>query len=286
MAPQQRKRGLSFRLGLSKSKLSRQDDDSERDSTNQSPPPYDSDLSPLVGDDKENLATEGAYLDAEDSTGTGEYVQICLHERLYFPRLQRINALTRLKDSDSGLPALSERDPCLDHGAYEPLDDDAREGNSVCMFRNYPGKGCFAVGSFRYTYPRFYGSNASPTQYPGVVLWADWTLRLHRFPRDLASLDTVNEVFAENPVFLCPHTRLIDLVGPERVLKGIQVATTIQDPITAWEVEEPSHFDKSCKHCHTMFYVEAELSERILVVRAERLLGKAKSSKDPIWLSQ
>ncbi|KAL8953655.1 MAG: hypothetical protein Q9222_000492 [Ikaeria aurantiellina] len=271
MAPQQPKRGISLRLGLSKSGSSKQGQEKEADSRSQSLPPYDYDLSSLTGDDKEDL---------------GGYVEICPHERLYFPRFRRISALTRLKHKDSELPALSEENPHQEHiiSTVTVADDEAWKGKVVCYPTDLPDEGTFAQGQFRYTYPQWYEQFSGP--YPGVLLKSMWSLWLDQFPHAPTTLAAVEDFFVAHPIFLCPHTRLVDLLAPERILRGIQIATESQDPVDTWEFEESAKFEKTCKHCHTFFRGWASFGSKGYFVSTTRLLGKGKSPKDPIWLSQ
>ncbi|KAI4231200.1 MAG: hypothetical protein LQ349_005758 [Xanthoria aureola] len=214
----------------------------------------------------------------DEATALEQYVEVCPHEKLYFPRLQKIVNLPAFKNS-TGINGLT-RESTKHYNVTETPD------SYHCVVENADDRlPCYAYGEINFFYARWYDSLEWTGPHPGVLLQSDWCLWLEHFPREIATLEGVEQFYARLPVSLCPHTKLIDVVGPQRLLHSIQSYRRILDPVLDYELRRLKPVREECKSCHSSFQVKL-FDDGLLRVTCVRLLGNADSPKDPIWLSQ
>ncbi|KAL8999293.1 MAG: hypothetical protein Q9169_001838 [Polycauliona sp. 2 TL-2023] len=199
----------------------------------------------------------------EEATASSEnYVEICPHEKLTFPRLQKIVNLPGFKDSYLGINGLTLS--CEEHYSVTQHDN-AYQCVIGSADRHSHSHGC---GDIKLHYAKVYRPSEYTGPHPGVLLESKWTIWLDQFPKEICTSDGVARFWAERPIFLCPHKGLIDFVGPQRFLDAVdavQAHERNKDPIRDYESE---HLIKGKEECSV------------------RLLGKANSPKDSIWLCQ
>lgn len=222
------------------------------------------------------------YID--EATALEYYVEICPHEKLYFPRLQKIVNLPGFKTSTSNTEINALTQGSNKH--YSAIDE---EGTYQCVIQNGDSRSRFyACGEIKFSYARWYDPLKWTGPHPGLLLQSDWYLWLYHFPMEINTLDGVEQFYAANPVSLCPHTKLIDVVGPQRLLNSLQSYRQTLDPVLDYELKHVKKGKEECKYCHSSFQSELRGvgQDTFLGVTCIRLLGKADSPNDSIWLSQ
>ena len=205
----------------------------------------------------------------------GPYVLLCPHELLSFPRLQAVVKFPKFKKNEKWIPALT-----TDVSPYHKCQNSEP---CQCYFEN--DGYAWGYGDIKFWYPGYFDDHPGP--HSGVLLESLWVFWLNRFSTALVTVDDVKGFFSHFPVWLCPHKLLIDWVTPERVLTALQnVREKSAYPLETHRREESLANQEKCKKCHTMYICWLDIYKEMLCVKSIRLLGRAKSAKDPIWLSQ
>ncbi|KAL8674688.1 MAG: hypothetical protein Q9168_000920 [Polycauliona sp. 1 TL-2023] len=215
-------------------------------------------------------------------TGLEHTVEICPHETLDFARLQKIVNLPGFKDDyNNGINGLTLG--CKEHYSATRVQDTYQ-----CVIENADRHSlCHGRGKIRLYYAKVYNPSDYTGPHPGVLLESKWTIWLDTLAKEIKTTGGVVQFWAERPISLCPHKKLIDFVGPLRFLDAVQSCQKKMDPILQYELEHRMKGKEECSSCHTLFDWNLSGSElSSLVVSSVRLLGKADSPKDPIWLSQ
>ncbi|KAL8789858.1 MAG: hypothetical protein Q9213_000926 [Squamulea squamosa] len=262
------KRGLSLRRGRSASVTS------PLGSKGDLPPPHPRRDSTVANAETTEKEDTEVYID--EVTALEHYVQVCPHDRLYFPRFQEIVSLPGFKDSYNGVNA-SSLEASVHHGRTENND------RCTCYLEYAERRSpTYGSGEFTFQYARAYERFTGPHR--GVLLKCEWCFVLKEF-NDINTTDGVVQFFAIYPIPLCPHKSLLDFVGPQRFLQCVQSYRQSTDPVSNFRLEQSLKDKEDCKFCNTSFAWELDADIGI-TVRCIRLLGKGNSPKDPIWLSQ
>ncbi|KAL8702933.1 MAG: hypothetical protein Q9201_003887 [Fulgogasparrea decipioides] len=294
MAPGLRKRAVSVLRGRSSSVSSQNSRPEQSGLTDDEPPAYGSDPSLSkkedVSEDASSNCQQVTRRNADDSVVMREhvgrrsdepavledYVRICPHENLTFSRLQAITTLPGFKDSCQGVPAITEAsDKChkvTGSGSAGWWD------KCSCVGEIDEGK---AIGQAEHSLQHVHWSK----QYSGVQLKSVWYLWLDKFPEEFASPQGVQKL-CQTHLLLCPHWELIDWITPELVIRALKYVPQETDPVTADRVQNKFSRSGYCSCCHTVFDLDIHIHKQYLRVSSHRLLGKAQSAKDPVWLSQ
>ncbi|KAL8963022.1 MAG: hypothetical protein Q9193_000656 [Seirophora villosa] len=199
------------------------------------------------------------------------YVQICPHERLYYPRLQEIANLPRFrKMTKHGIPALK----------------DGSHGSHRCNFWKNSRSKAGLSGYFQFIYGKNLAYRECAGPHSGLLLDAKWTISFNSFATDVVSVEMLKLEY-DGSVMLCPHVSLSDWVTPEEMLRCLRFCRSENlDPLQIHRRERAFKAKEECRMCHTHFKRHMCVLNRVLTVTSIRYLGQGKSAKDPIWLSQ
>ncbi|KAL8644701.1 MAG: hypothetical protein Q9226_007633, partial [Calogaya cf. arnoldii] len=212
----------------------------------------------------------------DEVTALEHYVEICPHEKLYFPRLQTMVNLPGFKKSYVGINGLT-RGISQHYSVIDQCD------SYQCAIGNASKpSSCYGCGESKIFYARFYDPTAYSGPHPGALLESDWSFWLDPLCKEINTMDGVVQFHAGNPILLCPHKKLIDFVGPQRFLNAVHSYRHNTDPVVEYELKQLTKCKEECKNCHSSF--ELQLLDEYMSVKSIRLLGKADSPKDPIWL--
>ncbi|KAL8699090.1 MAG: hypothetical protein Q9201_006196, partial [Fulgogasparrea decipioides] len=285
MAPGIRKRALSILRGRSVSVSSqdnRQHQQHQSEGKVDDPPPYGSNPASASTDYASGNDVEESV---DKTTVTENHVQICPHEKLSFSRLQAIKSLPGFKDSFEGVPALTEGFNSLHKvtgwGSLNWKDKCScviKAGNSNYLVSTEVSLRNVQVGEDYWGYMK--------PDYTGVQLRTEWFFWLDYFPEELTSPESLVQLFKKKQyLHLCEHHLLIDWVTPELLARSLKFGGQRMDPTIVDRVEETFDGQGECESCHTVFSRRFHITKNHFYVTSKRFLGKAKSAKDPIWLS-
>ncbi|KAL8944570.1 MAG: hypothetical protein Q9216_000373 [Gyalolechia sp. 2 TL-2023] len=130
--------------------------------------------------------------------------------------------------------------------------------------------------------------NGYPGPGPGIVAVQRRTYWLDRFPKDIATEDSLKPYLDHGPVKICPHNSLLGFLKSERVLLALDAVrgTPIVDPLEIRRIEENLNGRRECKWCHSTFKCRLDVRKKWLTVKTVAFMGRAKSARDPGWLYQ
>lgn len=215
-----------------------------------------------------------------DEIAQGHYMEICPHEKLHFSTLQEMVHLPGFKPPKfkrvDGLSCTSSPN----HGMFNLTDDGAK---CYCIIGN-PSSTILGVGNFTFGYAGF--GEIFPGPHRGVVLRTNWCFYLEKLTQDIDTVEGVERLLANDPIYLCPHKQLIEFATPQRMLTSIQTCQQEMDPIQKYKLTDSLNTKEVCGHCHTYFYFRLFKDDKQCKVFSIRLLGRAKTPDDPVWLSQ
>ncbi|KAL8695475.1 MAG: hypothetical protein Q9218_000053 [Villophora microphyllina] len=251
------------------------------DVTADPPPPYGADLSVSSAEDALINGKEDIEEDAGTPTVVENYVRICPHENLSFSRFQRTRNLPGFKESFQGVHILGDASGA--HPKMTTLSLPDWNHTHSCVFETSDGEEYFGVAKCCLQNGKVFGDYNGPQS--GAVLRTDWIFWLHRLPEESVSVEGMRQIFDEHP-FLCEHMNLPEWVTPKLLVRAVQCCRNNKDSV-GMEVLQGSFFRKeTCASCNTWFQHRIVLNNKSFQVTSKRYLGKAKSAKDPVWLSQ
>ncbi|KAL8695476.1 MAG: hypothetical protein Q9218_000054 [Villophora microphyllina] len=227
---------------------------------------------------------EDDYLSADDIDVMENYVQICPHEKLTFRRLQAIRNSRGFKESFQGVCAITEgSDP---HHVVTGAGTASWQDKPSYIYRkNGSGRSwCSTECSLQ----ECYVVNYMGGHYKGVRLRSEWIFWLDdAFPDGIHSPADMQQLLKDlHPqLWLCPHMTLDNCVTSEVLFQALKVGKH-GDPTMSAKVKETFIRQGDCSFCYTEFCHNICCAKNYFRVRSFRFLGKAKSSKDPVWLSQ
>ncbi|KAL9586463.1 MAG: hypothetical protein Q9212_000879 [Teloschistes hypoglaucus] len=233
--------------------------------------------------DARDAGADGSLIEEEDIPRVVEnFVRICMHETLSFSRFQQIRNLAGFDDSFHGVNLLGEASGAHPRMTGLTLPDWNHQHGCVLNASDgeqYFGvsKSCLQRGTVSVHWL------CAPQD--GAVLRTDWVFWLDVLPPESGSVQGVQQVFVHHP-FLCEHMDLLEWVTPEVLVQAAQCCRHSTDPISMEALEETFLRTKTCPSCNTWVEQRISISKKSLRIVSKRYLGKAKSAKDPNWLSQ